>query len=300
MTVPRKNRNIPPQLLRSFLAISEHGSFSKAAADLNLTQPAISRQIKQLQQLVGGDLFKKKGLSVGLTELGSRVKAHAQRVLTLNDQMIGIGGRDAKLETIHLGIQGVFARKLLADVYSRLPPATPHLECRFICGSAMFLAEKLASGYVDLVFALVPNESRRNMLAEWHEKIVWISAPNFSLDDDAIVPFVGREQGFIDSRVIQVMDDHDVPYNMVFTAGDLNALAAAVEAGIGVMVAPERVIPLPLVVARDRVLPKLPEIRAGVYFKEGFDLKRHRSIVDAFLSAVMPPRMTRGGDGRRP
>src|SRR5258708_15060533 len=101
MIVRRRNGNMPTKLLRSFVAISEHGSFSKAAAGLNLTQPAISRQIKQLQQLVGGDLFNKKGLSVGLTELGSRVKAHAQRVLTLNDQMIGIGGRDAELETIH-------------------------------------------------------------------------------------------------------------------------------------------------------------------------------------------------------
>jgi DNA-binding transcriptional LysR family regulator len=300
MTPPRKNRNIPPALLRSFLAISEHGSYSKAAADLHLTQPAISRQIKQLQQLVGGDLFEKKGAGVGLTALGSRVKGYAQRILTLNDQVIGIGGRDAQLETIHLGIQGIFSRKLLADVYSRLPPPTPHLECRFICGSVTFLEEKLDAGYVDLVFTMAPNESRRNLLAEWLEKIVWVSAPNFPLDDDAIVPFVGREQGFLDSKVIKVLDDQDVPYKMVFTAGDLSALAAAVEAGIGVMVAPERVIPLPLVVARDRVLPRLPEMRAGVYYKEGFDLKRYRSIVDAFLSAVTPPRMTRGGADRRP
>ncbi len=292
MALRHRNRNIPIELLRSFVAISEHGSFSKAAVDLHLTQSAISHQVKRLQQLVGGDLFRKQARGVGLTDLGSRIKRYAHRILTLNDQVIEIGGRTSKHETIHFGIQSIFARKLLADVVNHLPTSLTPAHYRFICGSVPYLAEKLSAGYVDLVFMLAPTESRRNMLAEWNEKIVWISAPEFSLPDDAAVPFVSREQGFIDRKVLEVLDDHEVPYSTVFTAGDLTALAAAVEAGIGIMVAPERVIPLPLVIARDRMLPKLPELRAGVFYKEGFDLKRNRLVVDAFLSAVVPPRVT--------
>jgi DNA-binding transcriptional LysR family regulator len=56
----RRGHNIPVVLLRSFIAISGHGSFSKAAEELNLTQPAISAQIKRLQRLVGGDLSSKR------------------------------------------------------------------------------------------------------------------------------------------------------------------------------------------------------------------------------------------------
>ena len=292
MSLRHKNRDIPIELLRAFVAISEHGSFSKAAEDLHLTQSAISHQIKRLQQLVGGDLFRRQARGIGLTELGSGINRYAHRMLTLNDQIIEIGGRTSKHETIHFGIQSVFARKLLADVVNHLPTSMTPAHCRFVCGSVPFLAEKLSSGYVDLVFMLAPTESRRNMLAEWSEKLAWISAPEFILQNDAPVPFIGREQGFIDQKVIEVLDDHDVPYSTVFTAGALTALAAAVEAGIGIMVAPERVIPFPLIVARDRRLPKLPEMRAGVFYKEGFDLKRNRSFVDAFLSAVVPPRVT--------
>jgi hypothetical protein len=43
-----------------------------------------------------------------------------------------------------------------------------------------------------------------------------------------------------------------------------------------------------LVVADEPVLPKLPGLRAGVFYKEGFDLKHHKSLVDAFVSAVRP------------
>jgi len=51
------------------------------------------------------------------------------------------------------------------------------------------------------------------------------------------------------------------------------------------MVAPERVIPDSLVVARDRMLPKLPELRAAIFCKEGFDLKRNKALVEAFVAA---------------
>jgi len=283
--------NIPIELFRSFVAISEHGSFTKAAKELNLTQPAISAQVKRLQQLVGGDLFVKKPTGVGLTELGLIVERYAYRILTLNDQVIALAGREAKHETIHLGIQSIFAQKLLTDVMNKF--SVPSIgRYRFICGSALFLAEKLKSGYVDVVFMLAPTEPRRNVLAEWNEKLAWVCAPHhFPVTDGEPIPFVGRDNGLMDRKAMEILEDREVPYRLIFNAMDVTTLTAAVAAGIGVMVAPERVIPEPLIIARDRVLPKLPEMRAGVFFKEGFDLKRHRALAEAFVSVVQPAKV---------
>ena len=99
--------------------------------------------------------------------------------------------------------------------------------------------------------------------------------------------------------MFEVLDDQDVPYQIVFSAADLGTLAAAVEAGIGIMVAPERVIPDSLIVAHDRMLPKLPELRAAIFCKEGFDLKRNKALVDAFVSAVQPSYATPKWAARR-
>jgi DNA-binding transcriptional LysR family regulator len=174
----------------------------------------------------------------------------------------------------------------LGDVVHEVPHAGHY---RFICGSAPFLAEKLKAGYVDLVFMLAQTESRRNVVAEWIEPIVWGRAPDvFPVVENAPIPLVGREEGFIDRRVMEALDEIDVPYQIVFNAGDLSALAAAVEAGIGVMVAPKRALPGSLIVARERMLPRLPELRSVVVHKEGFDVKRHRTLVDAFITAVSP------------
>jgi DNA-binding transcriptional LysR family regulator len=284
------NPNIPTELFRSFVAICDCGSFTKAAYGLKLTQPAISAQMKRLQKMLGGNLFLKKGQGVGPTTLGSMVEGYARRVLALNDQVIAIAGRVPKGETIYVGIQSLFVRAVLTNLVGSLPKAGI-AGYRFICGNATYLAEKLKSGYVDLVLMFAQSESRRNLIAEWPEKLVWVRAQHSSLSDDEPIPYLSREAGFIDRKVLDMFEDSNVPYRIVFSAVDLWNLAAAAEAGVGVMVTLDRVkfeISSSLVVANEPILPRLPEMRAGVFHKEGFDLKRNKSLVDAFVSAVRP------------
>lgn len=282
--------NIPTELFRSFIAICDQGSFTKAAEQLHLTQPAISAQMKRLQQMLGGDLFLKKGQGIGLTTLGSMVESYGRRVLTLNDQVIAIAGRVPRGETIHIGIQSIFVRTVLSDVVSNLPAASIG-RARFICGNSPYLAEKLKSGYVDLVLMLVQSQPRRSLIAEWPEKLVWVRAPHSPVPDDEPIAYISREEGYIDRKVLAILDDYNLPYRIVFSSVDLWNLTAAAEAGLGVLVTVERVmadLSRSLVVAKDRVLPELPEMQAGVFVKEGFDLKRNKALVEAFVSAVQP------------
>jgi DNA-binding transcriptional LysR family regulator len=290
--MPRQygHSTIPTELLRSFIAISEHGSFTKAAEELSLTQPAISAQMKRLQQTLGGDLLVKKGQGIGLTELGSIIESYARRVLALNDQIVAIAGRVPKGETLYIGIQSIFVRSVLSDVVRKLPGANKG-RYRFISGNANFLAENLRSGYLDLVFMLVQSESRRGRVADWPEKMIWVHAPHFVVPNDAPIPYLSRHEGYMDRKVLDLLDETNVPYRIAFSAVDLWNLAAAAEAGVGVLATLDRVkseLSRTLVVGTDKILPQLPELRAGVFFKEGFDAERNQAIVQAFVSAVRP------------
>jgi DNA-binding transcriptional LysR family regulator len=283
--------NIPTELFRSFLAISEHGSFTKAAEALGLTQPAISAQMKRLQGLLGGDLFIKRGQGVGLTELGSIVESYARRVLALNDQVIAIAGRVPKGETLYIGIQNVFVRTVLPKVVRSLPAASTS-SYRFISGNGPYLAEKLRSGYVDLAVMFVHSQARRGPIADWMERLAWVHAPHFTVPDDEPIPYLSREGGHIDRAVLDLLDESKVPYRIAFSAVDPWSLAAAAEAGLGLMATLDRgrgELSRSLVVADNNILPKLPDMRAGVYSKEGFDTERHRALKDAFVSSVLPP-----------
>jgi hypothetical protein len=67
--------NIPTGLVRTFVAVVDLRSFTKAAAKLGVTQPAVSAQIKRLQSLLGGDLFDRSVQGVSLTQQGDFARA---------------------------------------------------------------------------------------------------------------------------------------------------------------------------------------------------------------------------------
>jgi DNA-binding transcriptional LysR family regulator len=285
----RHRHDIPIKALRAFIAIIEYGTYSRAADELNLSQPAISAHIKRLQQIMGGHLFEKKPVGLGLTKLGSQVERYARRIVALNDQAIATTGRSPYRETIHLGLQSVFARSVLPDVV-RLCRTTDKLSYKYFGDSAPVLAEKLKSGYIDLVLMVASTDSLLNVVAEWTEQLVWVRAPHtFPMTDGEPIPFVGRNDGFIDRTVLGVLDKCERPYRMGYNASEMVTMIAAVESGLGFMSTPERCVPQSLIASRERILPSLPEVRVGVFFKDGFDIARHRSFVTAFVSAVQPP-----------
>jgi DNA-binding transcriptional LysR family regulator len=96
--------NIPIEIVRTVVAISEAGSLTKAAEKLSLSQPAVSAQIKRIQSLLGGELFKKTSNGTSPTELGKLVLHEARRMLDANDQMLRLGGVANGPQPLRLGI----------------------------------------------------------------------------------------------------------------------------------------------------------------------------------------------------
>jgi DNA-binding transcriptional LysR family regulator len=282
------SKHIPIELLRTFVAIADLGNFTKAAQELELTQPAISAQMKRLQQLMGGEIFVKTPTGFSVSAKGSMLEVYARRILALNDQVMAFAGEAPEERTIRLGIQSIFADRVLAAVIHDCTAVYGASRVQFSCDSAPGFAKRLASGYIDLAFAVAPSELKLNVLSEWKEKFVWISAPGFVVDVDAPIPLIVRAEGFLDRLAIEAMDQKDLPYRIVFNATDMTARTAAVVAGVGIMAVPERVRPAQLVVAEDPQLPSLPELRVGVFYRDGFDVGRIKKLADAFVAAVKP------------
>src|ERR1700761_6045618 len=107
--------NIPIEIVRTVVAISETGSLSKAGERLGLSQPAISSQVKRLQSLVGGELFVKTANGTTTTELGKLALHQARRILEANDQLLRLGGSAEGPQPLRLGLSTVFARQFLQN-----------------------------------------------------------------------------------------------------------------------------------------------------------------------------------------
>jgi DNA-binding transcriptional LysR family regulator len=284
----RDRRDLSIRDLRAFLAVVQHGSLTKAARELNLTQPAISMQLKRLQGVIGGALFVKTSARQSLSELGLRLEQYARRIVTLHDQAIAAAGRNPNIRTICAGVQGAFARVVLPDLLS-LSQSSDTTNWEFRSNSAQVLMEQYKAGYLDLVVMMAPPDGLPNVAAEWTEQLVWVCRRRRSpLATGKPIPFIGSNTSFVDRSAHNALSQFNVPYRITVQAGDMGIAIRAAEAGLGVLAMTERCVPPSLVITRDPPLPRLPRVRVAVFYHEGFDVVRYKSELDTFISIARP------------
>ncbi len=289
----RDRRDLSIRDLRAFLAVVQYGSLTKAARELNLTQPAISMQLKRLQEVLGDALFVKTSARQSLSELGVRVEQYARRIVTLNDQAIAAAGRNPNIRTICAGVQGAFARILLPDLLA-LSQGSDMPNWEFRSYSAQVLTEQYKAGHLDLVVMMAPPDGLTNVAAEWTEQLVWVCRRRRSpLAAGKPVPFIGSNTTFVDRSAHNAFSEFNVPYRITLQAGDMGIAIRAAEAGLGVLAMTERCVPSSLVVTRDPTLPRLPRVRVAVFYHEGFDVVRYKSELDTFISIARPSTRSR-------
>src|ERR1700743_2028408 len=102
--MPRRHQhlNIPLEIVRTVVAISETGSLSKAGERLGLSQPAVSAQVRRLQSLSAGSLSVKRATGTTTTEWGKLALQQARRILEANDQLLRLGGNNVSPQPLRL------------------------------------------------------------------------------------------------------------------------------------------------------------------------------------------------------
>jgi DNA-binding transcriptional LysR family regulator len=257
--------NIPIEIVRTVVAISETGSLSKAGERLGLSQPAISSQIKRLQGLVGGALFLKTANGTTTTELGKLALQQARRILEANDQLLRLGGNTE-------GIQQQTS-DTLADIFIHADHSVP-------------IGKGLIDGYIDIACIFentaIESEIEQLVIDRVKDPLVWVRARNFVLSPGTPVPILTWPG---DDWMMRTLTRHGIAFNIVFTGPDYHAKLTAVEAGIGFTAVPASMVPSSLVRAREYYLPDLPPIEALLCARRGLESERASALLKQ-LSAM--------------
>src|SRR4029453_10355543 len=143
--------NIPTDLLRTLVAVVDLRSFTKAARSLGVTQPAVSAQIKRLQQLLGTDLLDKTAPGVSLTPTGELVVNYARRLLSINDQTLPAPGPSQQTQIVRIGAPADIMGRALTRCLAEFRPSGLRFEVRD--GPAEAMIQDLRQGDLDLVMA---------------------------------------------------------------------------------------------------------------------------------------------------
>jgi LysR family transcriptional regulator, benzoate and cis,cis-muconate-responsive activator of ben and cat genes len=154
--------------LRYFAAVAAHGSFSRAANNLHLTQPALSRQVKDLEDELGVPLFVRGTNAVTLTEAGEIFYEEARDLLARADQAIQRVRGEARHEILRVGYGPSLTAGIMPRALERFQSMVPRVRIELEDLSPREMSEKVAAGQLDLV--IVP-ASAETMLKgfQWSE-----------------------------------------------------------------------------------------------------------------------------------
>src|SRR6202521_1897420 len=129
--------------LRTFIAIVETGSFTKAAEVVHKTQSAVSMQMKRLEERLSRPIFARDGRASKLTDDGDRLLDYARRIVKLNVEALA-AFNDAEITgRVRLGVPDDYADRYLPEIMARFSRAYPSVELTVVCEPSVALFERI-------------------------------------------------------------------------------------------------------------------------------------------------------------
>ena len=168
-------RNLDLTALRAFVAVADAGGVTRAAGLLNLTQSAVSMQLKRLEDSLGIGLFLRAARRVSLTPEGEQLMGFARRMLALNDEALARLTSDSYEGEIRLGVPHDIVYPAIPGILKRLAAQYPRLRINLTSSFTMLLRSQFARGEIDVILT---TEDRPGEGAEVlsHQDLVWVGA----------------------------------------------------------------------------------------------------------------------------
>ena len=140
-------------LLRTFVAIDDHGTFAAAGAALDRSQAAVTQQMQRLEQQTGSTLFVREGRYKLLSEQGRHLLHYAREMLVLNDDALRAVSEQSFSGTLRIGSPHDVADTILPPMLSSIARSAPRLKLDIQVGRSPFLMEALHRGDLDMTIS---------------------------------------------------------------------------------------------------------------------------------------------------
>lgn len=273
--------NFQTDLLRTFVSIIDLGAYTKAGDVLGRTQPAISLQMRRLEELVGAPLIKQVGRSLMLTSEGEMLLSYAREMLRLNDEAASYFNRGKLTGVLRVGLPNDYAVAFLQGVITEYTRRHPEISLEICCGLSADILDRLRADELDLTIAMVNGERAQYLSRSWIERPIWAASESLRLDLMAGLPLAAHPEGCsYRARMIQALTAVQLRWRIAYTGPGISGLQNAVINGLGIS-ALTRYTMLPGMRVLDEKdgLPPLAEIRVGLFYK-------HPRLSDAGIRLV--------------
>ncbi len=262
--------NLPTELLRTFVTVIEVESYTHAASLLGRTQPAISLQMKRLEDLVGQPLILRTGRDVALTEQGEALIAHARQILRLNDIAVSQFDRNTQGSTLRVGLPLDYGVRMLQSCMTQVVHDNPNLKTDIRCDLSRNLIEALRKDELDIAVGLYPGGDQQFLYRNWLEKPMWVGAKGRDFLEEDELPLVVHPYGCVyRDRMTDALKQAKRRWRVAFSTPGIGSLQQAILDGIGVscLTGPTMIDGLAQLPA-DAGLPDLEPVHIGLFYRQ--------------------------------
>ncbi|MES3675799.1 LysR family transcriptional regulator [Halomonas elongata] len=241
-------------VLRSFVAIAESGSFTRAANHVFRTPSALSMQIKRLEETLGQSLFVREARQVRLTPEGEMLLGYSRRLLRLNEEAVTQFLTPSLEGTVRFGTPDDVGSRILPRVLSQFARSHPAVQVDVMVGRSIELLERLDKGELDLVLATAGNEGFPADRGEvvHTEPLVWAGREGGVALERSPLPLAMANHGCAWRRMaLSALDDAGLAYRIAYISENCSGQEAALLADLAVAPLPCNLVRAPLSVLGD-------------------------------------------------
>ncbi|MEM1432294.1 MAG: LysR family transcriptional regulator [Pseudomonadota bacterium] len=224
-------RNLDMTALRSFVSVADAGGVTRAAAALNLTQSAVSMQLKRLEEGLGVALLDRSGRGITLTAEGDQLLSYARRILLLNDEAVGRLTAQEYEGEITLGVPHDIVYPFIPQVLRRFAAEYPRMRVNLVSSWTTRLREMFARG--DCTMILTTEEQAGTGGETLTQRpLVWIGAPGSQLWRTRPVRLAFGRNCIFRTGVLRSLETAGVDWVMAVEADSDRTIEATVSADL--------------------------------------------------------------------
>ncbi len=280
--------------LRSFLAIVDTGSFTRAAERVHKTQSAVSMHIRRLEEQLGCALFVKQGRGARLTSEGESLIEFARRMIQVEAGALAALSRKGLRGSARLGIPDDYAESFLAEILTRFNQRHPFVEISVVCENSVELAAQVAANALEI--ALVTEfEAVRGFELLREEPLVWAASDRLRLNPGEAVPLALGSVACLWRRAAdEALAAAPCATRGLFFSKNYSAIGTVVRAGLAATILPLSMVGEGLRrLGPETGLPELPLTRMGLIHSPGRQTEETKALGEAIRAAVGVPSIRR-------
>lgn len=226
-----KAAQLTPDLLRSFMAAVDTGSFTSAASIVHRTQAAVSMQMKRLEEDLKCTLFNREGRGVTLTSEGEILYRYSARIIELHDEALSAISVPRLNGVVKLGVPDDYATMHLPGVLKEFAINHPRVQVDVFCDSSSNLINELSNGELDLIITTDHEKTKYSASLELN----WIIPERMDTQQIEILPIaLFHPVCCYRDNALEALEKAGRKHRIAYGSPSLAGLLAAVQAGLAI------------------------------------------------------------------